>query len=155
MKQHPFFYGVDWNTIRQIDAPFVPHLRSITDTSYFPTDELDQAPEEAPVADSSGGNKDLAFLGWVISQYASRRDGLSASLKLYLQAIPDLIIRVLTRIISRCMSCCSWSARLFVTRIRVCLVLLAISLEMRVLLLLSLLPGHQILKLHKRAAKYI
>ncbi|KAF7976263.1 hypothetical protein HWV62_7144 [Athelia sp. TMB] len=69
MKQHPFFYGVDWNTIRQIDAPFVPHLRSITDTSYFPTDELDQAPEEAPVADSSGGNKDLAFLGYTFKRF--------------------------------------------------------------------------------------
>lgn len=40
IKAHHFFYGVDWNTIRQIDAPFVPHLKSITDTSYFPTDEL-------------------------------------------------------------------------------------------------------------------
>lgn len=40
IKNHHFFYGVDWNTIRQIDAPFVPHLKSMTDTSYFPTDEL-------------------------------------------------------------------------------------------------------------------
>lgn len=66
MKNHPFFYGVDWNIIRQIDAPFVPHLRSITDTSYFPTDELDQVPEEPVGADTSGANKDLAFLGYVI-----------------------------------------------------------------------------------------
>lgn len=63
IRKHPFFYGVDWDIIRRIDAPFVPHLRSITDTSYFPTDELEQVPEEAP-SDSSG-NKDLAFLGWV------------------------------------------------------------------------------------------
>lgn len=62
IKKHPFFYGVDYDTIRHIEAPFVPHLRSITDTSYFPTDELEQAPEELP-ADSSGANKDLAFLG--------------------------------------------------------------------------------------------
>lgn len=66
MKSHPFFYGVDWPTIRQIDAPFVPHLRSITDTSYFPTDELEQVPEEPAGAENSGANKDLAFLGWVI-----------------------------------------------------------------------------------------
>ncbi|KAJ7507838.1 kinase-like domain-containing protein [Mycena galericulata] len=33
IKKHPFFYGVDWTTLRNIDAPFVPHLRSITDTS--------------------------------------------------------------------------------------------------------------------------
>jgi len=66
MKSHPFFYGVDWNTIRHIDAPFVPSLRSITDTSYFPTDELDQAPEDPVGADTTGANKDLAFLGYVI-----------------------------------------------------------------------------------------
>ena len=63
MKKHPFFYGVDWNTIRQIDAPFVPHLRSITDTSYFPTEDLEQVPDEPVDADTSGTNKDLAFLG--------------------------------------------------------------------------------------------
>lgn len=64
IKNHPFFYGVNWETIRQIAAPFVPHLRSITDTSYFPTDEIDQADEEKP-ADSSAVGKDLAFLGSV------------------------------------------------------------------------------------------
>jgi protein-serine/threonine kinase len=62
IKNHSFFYGVDWETIRRIDAPFVPHLRSITDTSYFPTDEIDQADEEKP-ADSSAVSRDLAFLG--------------------------------------------------------------------------------------------
>lgn len=66
IKKHPFFYGVDWDTIRQIDAPFVPHLRSITDTSYFPTDDIEQAPAEAPVADANGAQKDLAFLGYAV-----------------------------------------------------------------------------------------
>lgn len=65
MKKHPFFYGVDWGTIRLIDAPFVPNLRSITDTSYFPTDELEEVQEEPVGADNSGANKDLAFLGYV------------------------------------------------------------------------------------------
>ena len=63
IKKHDFFYGVDWNAIRQIEAPFVPHLRSVTDTSYFPTDDLEQAPEEAP-AESSSAGKDLPFLGY-------------------------------------------------------------------------------------------
>ena len=27
VKSHPFFAGVDWNTIRNIEAPFVPHLK--------------------------------------------------------------------------------------------------------------------------------
>ncbi|KDQ64527.1 hypothetical protein JAAARDRAFT_117772 [Jaapia argillacea MUCL 33604] len=69
IKLHPFFFGVDWNTIRHIDAPFVPHLRSITDTSYFPTDELDQVPEEPAGADSTGSNKDLAFLGYTFKRF--------------------------------------------------------------------------------------
>lgn len=64
MKSHPFFYGVDWDTIRQIDAPFVPHLRSITDTSYFPTEELEQVPEDPVGADPGSASKDLAFLGY-------------------------------------------------------------------------------------------
>jgi protein-serine/threonine kinase len=64
IKKHEFFYGVNWETIRRIGAPFVPHLRSITDTSYFPTDEIDQADEEKP-ADTAAVNKDLAFLGSV------------------------------------------------------------------------------------------
>ena len=46
MKNHSFFYGVDWDAIRQIDSPFVPRLRSITDTSYFPTEELQEVPDE-------------------------------------------------------------------------------------------------------------
>ena len=60
-----FFYGVDWSTIRDIDAPFVPHLKSITDTSYFPTDEIDQTETEMSAGDSGNdAKKDLAFLGY-------------------------------------------------------------------------------------------
>lgn len=60
-----FFYGVDWTTIRDIDAPFVPHLKSITDTSYFPTDEIDQsAADQGGADDSTDAKKDLAFLGY-------------------------------------------------------------------------------------------
>ncbi|KAF8655258.1 hypothetical protein AX16_003160 [Volvariella volvacea WC 439] len=69
IKRHPFFYGVDWNTIRRIDAPFVPHLRSITDTSYFPIDELSQVPEEPP-RDANGSSKDLAFLGYTFKRFS-------------------------------------------------------------------------------------
>ncbi|KAG6854808.1 Serine/threonine-protein kinase [Blastosporella zonata] len=68
IKKHPFFYGVDWDTIRRIDAPFVPHLRSITDTSYFPTDEIDQA-DEARYTDSNEASKDLAFLGYTFKRF--------------------------------------------------------------------------------------
>lgn len=69
LKVHPFFYGVDWEIIRQIDAPFVPHLRSITDTSYFPTDELQQVPEEPTNSEATNAGKDLAFLGYTFKRF--------------------------------------------------------------------------------------
>jgi len=69
IKKHPFFYGVDWTAIRNIEAPFIPRLRSITDTSYFPTDELDQVPDEPVGGDTTGANKELAFLGYTFKRF--------------------------------------------------------------------------------------
>ncbi|KAI0921115.1 Serine/threonine-protein kinase, variant 2 [Taiwanofungus camphoratus] len=69
IKHHPFFYGVNWTGIRNIEAPFIPRLRSITDTSYFPTDELEQVPEEPVSADTTGASKDLAFLGYTFKRF--------------------------------------------------------------------------------------
>ncbi|KAF8640000.1 hypothetical protein AX17_001246 [Amanita inopinata Kibby_2008] len=69
IKKHNFFYGVDWGTIRQIEAPFIPHLRSVTDTSYFPTEDLEQAPEDTPT-ESSDASKDLPFLGYTFKRFS-------------------------------------------------------------------------------------
>ncbi|KAK7061741.1 AGC/NDR protein kinase [Favolaschia claudopus] len=69
IKKHPFFYGVDWATLRSIDAPFVPHLRSLTDTSYFPVNELEQVPEEVPAV-AGDAAKDLAFLGYTFKRFS-------------------------------------------------------------------------------------
>ena len=80
IKHHPFFYGVNWTAIRQIDAPFIPRLKSITDTSYFPTDELEQVPDEPVGGDTTGANKDLAFLGYVLSPFFSRYNFRESSL---------------------------------------------------------------------------
>ncbi|GHJ84254.1 hypothetical protein NliqN6_0656 [Naganishia liquefaciens] len=74
IKSHPFFYGVDWTTIRNIDAPFVPNLKNQFDTSYFPTEDLDQVPDLPASARGGGGEapaKDLAFLGYTFRRYES------------------------------------------------------------------------------------
>jgi protein-serine/threonine kinase len=63
IKAHAFFYGADWSLLRQIEPPFVPHLQSITDTSYFPTDDLGNVSNELEKAERVGADKDLAFLG--------------------------------------------------------------------------------------------
>jgi len=60
---------VDWTAIRNIEAPFIPRLRSITDTSYFPTEELDQVPDEPAGGDITGAHKDLAFLGYTFKRF--------------------------------------------------------------------------------------
>ena len=66
IKGHPFFYGADWNSLRHIEPPFVPHLQSITDTSYFPTDDFGNLPDQLEKVEGIGAEKDLAFLGYVI-----------------------------------------------------------------------------------------
>lgn len=68
IKSHPFFCGADWNTIRQIEPPFVPKLQSITDTSYFPTEELELGgiSDHLDKAEPVTAEKDLAFLGYAI-----------------------------------------------------------------------------------------
>jgi serine/threonine protein kinase len=35
IRSHPFFNGVDWSSIRKIQAPFIPVLKNNSDTSYF------------------------------------------------------------------------------------------------------------------------
>ncbi|KAI7946351.1 hypothetical protein MJO29_010878, partial [Puccinia striiformis f. sp. tritici] len=67
IKEHVFFSGIDWSTIQNIEAPFVPHLKLVTDTSYFPTDDLGDVPNEPVGADTDSGSKDLAFLGYTIA----------------------------------------------------------------------------------------
>jgi hypothetical protein len=67
IKAHPFFYGADWNALRHFEPPFVPHLQSITDTSYFPTEELQDTPDQLELVEGVGAEKDLAFLGWVLA----------------------------------------------------------------------------------------
>ncbi|KAH8925911.1 AGC/NDR protein kinase [Atractiella rhizophila] len=71
IKNHPFFDGVDWATIRQIEAPFIPKLRSITDTSYFPTEDLNEVPDQLAPEEKShqATGKDLAFLGFTFRRY--------------------------------------------------------------------------------------
>jgi hypothetical protein len=65
IKGHPFFWGADWDSLRYINPPFVPALRSITDTSYFPTDDLGNLPDQLESMETLGSEKDLAFLGYV------------------------------------------------------------------------------------------
>ena len=95
IKNHPFFRGVDWNTIRQVEAPYIPKLSSITDTRFFPTDELENVPDSPAMAQAAkqreqmmkqggaGNNsapikEDLPFIGYTYSRfdYLTRKNAL-------------------------------------------------------------------------------
>ncbi|CAM0139213.1 Serine/threonine-protein kinase [Umbelopsis sp. WA50703] len=72
IKAHPYFAGFDWTNVRDRVAAHVPKLRSITDTSYFPTEDLDQVPEMPDMEDvkyehSTGA--DLAFVGYTYKRF--------------------------------------------------------------------------------------
>lgn len=84
IKQHPFFRGVDWDLIRRVDAPFIPKLRSITDTRFFPTDELENVPDSPAMSrahqqqENSNIKEDLPFIGYTYSRfdYLTRKNAL-------------------------------------------------------------------------------
>lgn len=95
IKNHPFFRGVDWNTIREVEAPYIPKLSSITDTRFFPTDELENVPDSPAMAQAAKqreqmikqgvgaaigrqAKEDLPFIGYTYSRfdYLTRKNAL-------------------------------------------------------------------------------
>jgi protein-serine/threonine kinase len=64
IKAQKFFEGVEWSILREIQAPWVPSLTSITDTSYFPVNEL-EAKNKPLQPTESNSQMDVAFLGYV------------------------------------------------------------------------------------------
>ncbi|KAF9377526.1 hypothetical protein CPC16_011786 [Podila verticillata] len=59
LKAHPFFQGVDWENIRNQEAPFIPSPNDNTDTSYF--DARNARPDirrlsDGNIADIATGN---------------------------------------------------------------------------------------------------
>ncbi|KAG0023885.1 hypothetical protein BGZ81_007899 [Podila clonocystis] len=59
LKAHPFFHGVDWENIRNQEAPFIPSPNDNTDTSYF--DARNARPDirrlsDGNIADIAAGN---------------------------------------------------------------------------------------------------
>ena len=87
---------MDWSLIRNIEAPFIPRLKSITDTSYFPTDELDQVPDEPSGGDTTGAHKELAFLGYVHRGFRCSRETDVAVLLAVIRSRGSLFLRTLS-----------------------------------------------------------
>ena len=85
IKSHAFFRGVEFDSLRRIRAPFEPRLTSNIDTTYFPTDEIDQTDnatlikaQQAAAAQQRGGlpgqpeespEMSLPFIGYTFKRF--------------------------------------------------------------------------------------
>ncbi|CAK1549098.1 unnamed protein product [Leptosia nina] len=79
-KSHPWFSGVEWDTVREASAPFVPDVASPTDTSNFDVDDTDIRLSEAvppPSASSAFSGLHLPFIGFTFTA-GSRLSDLGA-----------------------------------------------------------------------------
>ena len=62
IKAHPFFKDLNWETIRETTAPFIPDLKSDVDTKYF---EVFSAKEPFyPPKPKNKKRKDIEYIGY-------------------------------------------------------------------------------------------
>ncbi|KAK4226718.1 kinase-like domain-containing protein [Podospora fimiseda] len=79
IKGHSFFRGVEFDSLRRIRAPFEPRLTSNIDTTYFPTDEIDQTDNatlikaqqaaRGPVQQEESPEMSLPFIGYTFKRF--------------------------------------------------------------------------------------
>lgn len=81
-KNHPFFAGIDWDNIRNCEAPYIPEVSSPTDTSNFDVDDdcLKNSETMPPPSQTTFSGLHLPFVGFtytsncVLSDRSSLRD---------------------------------------------------------------------------------
>ena len=72
IKAHPFFTGIDWDTIGEQPSPCVPVIRGPLDTSNFDEFEPEPEEEEAQTAEEkeAEGIANIAFMGFGFNKKA-------------------------------------------------------------------------------------
>ncbi|XP_043543226.1 serine/threonine-protein kinase MRCK alpha-like isoform X3 [Chiloscyllium plagiosum] len=86
-KKHPFFSGIDWDNIRNCEAPYIPEVSSPTDTSNFDVDDdcLKNSETMPPLTHTAFSGHHLPFIGFtyttncILSDRSSLRDAAGSS----------------------------------------------------------------------------
>lgn len=76
-RNHPWFVGIDWDTLRDGQAPYVPDVKSPTDTSNFDVDDTDVKLLSEAVPPSSNpafSGHHLPFVGFTFTQTSNLSD---------------------------------------------------------------------------------
>lgn len=70
LQKHPWFDGVNWDTLRDSTAPYIPEVSSPSDTSNFDVDDTDVRTSDAvpPAANSAFSALHLPFVGFSFTQ---------------------------------------------------------------------------------------
>ncbi|XP_067120003.1 serine/threonine-protein kinase Genghis Khan-like isoform X5 [Centruroides vittatus] len=68
-KNHPWFAGINWDNIRDSEAPYIPEVSSPTDTSNFDVDEADFKSSDSvpPSTNSIFSGLHLPFVGFTFT----------------------------------------------------------------------------------------
>jgi len=82
-RTHPWFSGVDWSSVTEATAPYIPEVSSPTDTSNFDVDDNDirQSDAQPPPHNPAFSGLHLPFVGFSFTQGSKLSDlgGLSVA----------------------------------------------------------------------------
>uniref|UniRef100_A0A8C3S783 Serine/threonine-protein kinase MRCK alpha n=1 Tax=Chelydra serpentina TaxID=8475 RepID=A0A8C3S783_CHESE len=94
-KNHPFFDGIEWDNIRNCEAPYIPEVSSPTDTSNFDVDDdcLKNSETMPPPTHTAFSGHHLPFVGFTYTSSCSARrelDDASRQIKAFEKQIRAL-----------------------------------------------------------------